>query len=197
MSMNENNNLKEVKPVELKKCVELKKRKFNSSTPQSHLDASIFHFNLNDGAIASEAGWLGISLQLKNFLIGYGVDAGSHKLKNEAVFFLEYANKEFKDKLVPAWLSLEQSHYNAYEDDCVRDLVENMLESAKLFCNILNSINNKKSFKRDVFLNWLPENLMLELKVPIGRKWKRIEVWINLGKMKLEGERPNMRLITL
>uniref|UniRef100_A0A1I8C2D7 Orphan protein n=1 Tax=Meloidogyne hapla TaxID=6305 RepID=A0A1I8C2D7_MELHA len=103
MSMNENNNLKEVIRVNLKQ-----KRNFNSSTAQTHLDAAIHHFEQNDGALSSEAAWMCVSLQLKNFLIGYDVDAGNHKLKTKIIFFLEEKNNEFADQLIPAWLCLEE-----------------------------------------------------------------------------------------
>uniref|UniRef100_A0A1I8C1J6 LSM domain-containing protein n=1 Tax=Meloidogyne hapla TaxID=6305 RepID=A0A1I8C1J6_MELHA len=35
------------------------------------------------------------------------------------------------------------------------------------------------------------------VKVPIDGEWKMIEEWIHEGKLKLEGEKPNMRLIKL
>ncbi|KAL7070140.1 hypothetical protein ACQ4LE_010308 [Meloidogyne hapla] len=185
-----------VQRVELKQHVD---KISDDLTPHSYLDNAAFYFERDDGAKASEMIWECSSLQLKYFLIGNELDANGDRLRIRIIDFLTTfcTDKELKDQLFSAWPSVHLSQENAHDYKFGLGFVKYMLKSAMVFCNVLYEINERKSFNRDDLLNWLPDYLMLKVKVPIDGEWKMIEEWIHEGKLKLEGEKPNMRLIKL
>ncbi|KAL7070147.1 hypothetical protein ACQ4LE_010304 [Meloidogyne hapla] len=182
--------------VELKQHVD---KICDDLTPQSYLDNAVFYFERDDGAKASGMIWECSSLQLKYFLTGNELGADGDKLQKRIVGFLITScnDKELKEKLISAWPSVDLSQENAHDYKFGLGFVKYMLKSAMVFCNVLYEINERKSFNRDDLLNWLPDYLMLEVMIPIDGEWKMIDEYIHEGKLKLEGEKPNMSLIKL
>ncbi|CAK5078663.1 unnamed protein product [Meloidogyne enterolobii] len=167
------------------------------ATPQGHLDDGVLLLKRRSAALSSEASWASGSLQLKNLLLCHQLNEDDHKLKRKIVKFLKnsFTDQVLWDLFLAAWKNLEEGHVNLYNDNCTLDEVKKMLVDAEYFCNILYNIYMENSLSRDDFINGVSPSIMHKLLIPIDEKWNTIETWKKLGKIELEGTRPNIKLI--
>lgn len=154
-------------------------------TPQSLLDDAAFYVEREQDFPAFKAAWKCINLQLDNFLLANEVVAD----EKQTVRFLQkyHTDKEF----TYVWTLFEAQHRSierASDDDYESYVCCNRysLKEAENFCNVIHEIHERKSFNRNDFLNWLPEEDFLEAKILINEEWKRMGDLLKEGKITIE-----------